>query len=91
MISQVAAYDPLFFMHHANLDRLTALYQRKNPDSWIEETHERHVKNYMVGLGGHITNSSTPLWPFRWNTCFNLIYQSFIVRCAYQVWAFYMG
>ncbi len=61
----MAAYDPLFFMHHANLDRMTAMYQRKNPDSWIEATHERHVKNYMVGLNGHMSNSSTPLWPFR--------------------------
>ena len=62
---QVAAFDPLFFMHHANLDRLVAMYQRRNPDSWIEPTHERHVKNYMVGLKGHMSNSSTPLWPFR--------------------------
>lgn len=62
---QIAAYDPLFFMHHSNVDRLLATYQRKNPDSWIVETNEVHVKNYMVGLHGHVSNSSTPLWPFR--------------------------
>ncbi|KAK3690182.1 tyrosinase [Podospora appendiculata] len=31
-----AAFDPIFYMHHANIDRLLALWQTVNPDSWFE-------------------------------------------------------
>ncbi|KAK3320228.1 hypothetical protein B0T19DRAFT_479192 [Cercophora scortea] len=31
-----AAFDPIFYMHHANIDRLLALWQTVNPNSWFE-------------------------------------------------------
>ena len=30
-----AAFDPIFFLHHANVDRLLALWQAINPDTWV--------------------------------------------------------
>ena len=30
-----SAFDPLFFLHHAQTDRLIAMWQILNPDSWI--------------------------------------------------------
>ncbi|KAF3015587.1 hypothetical protein E8E14_008401 [Neopestalotiopsis sp. 37M] len=32
---QVAAFDPIFYMHHANIDRLTAIWQTLNPHAWF--------------------------------------------------------
>lgn len=29
------AFDPVFFLHHANVDRLLALWQTINPDQWV--------------------------------------------------------
>ncbi|KAK9805286.1 hypothetical protein WJX72_011147 [[Myrmecia] bisecta] len=61
----IAAFDPMFWLHHANVDRLTALFQAKNPDTWIEPRTERHQKTFITGRNGYDVNSSTPLWPFR--------------------------
>ncbi|CAH1763830.1 15883_t:CDS:2 [Entrophospora sp. SA101] len=35
----IASYDPIFFLHHANVDRLFAIWQACHPgdDSWIKE------------------------------------------------------
>lgn len=62
---QTAAFDPIFFLHHANMDRLTALYQQKNPHTWLETTSEPYQRTYVTGPNGYTINSSTPLWPFR--------------------------
>lgn len=32
---EFAAFDPIFYLHHANIDRLFALWQVVNPDSYI--------------------------------------------------------
>ncbi|KIP02309.1 hypothetical protein PHLGIDRAFT_130799 [Phlebiopsis gigantea 11061_1 CR5-6] len=31
----VAGFDPIFFIHHANVDRLLALWSAVNPDVWV--------------------------------------------------------
>ena len=31
----VAAFDPIFWLHHANIDRLVSLWEALNPDSWV--------------------------------------------------------
>ncbi|KAJ2985275.1 hypothetical protein NUW58_g5624 [Xylaria curta] len=33
----VAAFDPIFFLYHANIDRLTAIYQALYHDKWFNE------------------------------------------------------
>lgn len=35
---RVAAFDPIFYLHHANVDRLFAMWQALNPDSYITPT-----------------------------------------------------
>ena len=31
----VAAFDPLFFLHHANVDRVIALWEALNAGVWV--------------------------------------------------------
>jgi tyrosinase len=31
----VAGFDPIFFLHHANVDRLLSLWSALNPDVWV--------------------------------------------------------
>jgi tyrosinase len=31
----VAAFDPIFFLHHANVDRMLSLWAALNPGVWI--------------------------------------------------------
>ncbi|CAG7938948.1 unnamed protein product [Penicillium olsonii] len=61
----VAAFDPLFFLHHCNIDRLFAIWQALNPDKWLDNVHgdnatirDSHGKEQAV-------NDQTPLQPFR--------------------------
>ncbi|KAG8960488.1 hypothetical protein FRC00_000212, partial [Tulasnella sp. 408] len=35
--TSVAAFDPIFYLHHANVDRMFALWQAINPDVWVTE------------------------------------------------------
>lgn len=34
----VAAFDPVFWLHHANVDRIVAMWQVLNPDSYVVPT-----------------------------------------------------
>ncbi|CAG8562008.1 4806_t:CDS:2 [Paraglomus brasilianum] len=38
---ETAGFDPIFFLHHANVDRLTAIWQACYPNSWIVEEDNR--------------------------------------------------
>jgi hypothetical protein len=51
-----APYDPIFFLHHANIDRLWLQWQRQNYDA------------ILYGYSGtdQQLNSTTPMWP--WDT-----------------------
>ncbi len=43
---EVAAFDPVFWLHHANVDRLFAIWQALNPDSYIEPTRNAYGSYY---------------------------------------------
>lgn len=63
----IAAFDPIFWLHHTNIDRLLAIWQglRKNPDeekSWVT-SREALRGNWAIPRGGDEGNQ-TPLWPF---------------------------
>lgn len=58
----VAAFDPLFFIHHAQTDRLTAMWQVLNPDSWIESMQANEM-SYTYARGAS-QDSSSALYPF---------------------------
>ncbi|PGH18171.1 hypothetical protein AJ80_04558 [Polytolypa hystricis UAMH7299] len=57
-----SSYDPSFWLHHANVDRIVALWQALHPDSYVESLPNRGG-NYMT-TQGTIENVNTPLWPF---------------------------
>jgi tyrosinase len=63
----VACFDPSFYLHHCNIDRLFAIWQSLNPDKWFETDIQRYFDQKIVGSGTLITNK-TPLRPFHKDT-----------------------
>ena len=59
---EVAAFDPMFFLHHANVDRLLAMWQALYPESYIEPTVNDYGSYYE--LPGTVDTGSTNLAPF---------------------------
>ncbi|KAI1478180.1 tyrosinase [Daldinia eschscholtzii] len=59
----VATFDPTFWLHHCNIDRLFALWQALNPDKWFEVDIQRWFDQKIIG-GGDIVTNKTPLRPF---------------------------
>lgn len=57
-----SAFDPIFFLHHANIDRLFAMWQALYPDSWIEPTPA--IQTSYTTSAGEIQDSGTALTPF---------------------------
>jgi tyrosinase len=60
----VAAFDPNFFLHHANVDRLCALWQITYPEdsSWIKPSAS--CEGTYVIESGQTEDENTPLFPF---------------------------
>ena len=58
----LSAFDPLFFLHHAMVDRLFAMWQIINPTSWLEPM--RAGETSYTALKGTIQQSNTALTPF---------------------------
>ncbi|KAL1906323.1 hypothetical protein Sste5344_007922 [Sporothrix stenoceras] len=57
-----SAFDPIFFLHHAMVDRVFALWQVLNPDSWVMPTASA-LASYTTAQG-EIQDSQTSLTPF---------------------------
>lgn len=57
-----SAFDPIFFLHHAMVDRVFALWQVLNPDSWVLPTASA-LASYTTAQG-EIQDSQTALTPF---------------------------
>lgn len=57
-----SAFDPLFYLHHAMVDRIFAMWQALYPDSWVTPTPTRWG-TYTIPPGETI-NSTTALTPF---------------------------
>ncbi|KAL1884276.1 hypothetical protein VTK73DRAFT_3260 [Phialemonium thermophilum] len=57
-----SAFDPVFFLHHANVDRILALWQVLNPDSWVTPVRST-ARSYTISVG-QVLDESTPLTPF---------------------------
>ncbi|KAI4599576.1 hypothetical protein KJ359_002023 [Pestalotiopsis sp. 9143b] len=55
----VAAFDPLFWMHHCNIDRLLAIWQRLNPDLWFDRLEPGENKPTDPLLPFHKDTSGT--------------------------------
>ncbi|KAI3326155.1 Di-copper centre-containing protein [Xylariaceae sp. AK1471] len=64
----VAAFDPIFWMHHSNVDRLFAIWQAlnvNNKSNWFDEASEQLEDdgNWYIKTGA-IDTPQTPLAPF---------------------------
>lgn len=57
-----SAFDPVFVLHHAMIDRLYALWQVLHPNSWIIPEVAR-TNSYTTSVG-EVLGSSTALTPF---------------------------
>lgn len=57
-----SSFDPLFFLHHAMIDRIFAMWQALYPASWITPEPAR-MNSYTTSLG-QIQDSGSPLTPF---------------------------
>ena len=63
---EYSAFDPVFWLHHCNVDRLLAIWQAIYPNSWIEPG-ATDVETATI-KSGDILNGETPLKPFHKNT-----------------------
>jgi tyrosinase len=57
-----SAFDPIFFLHHANVDRLTAMYQASHPG--VTLTPQARSPTFALGGAGP-DDLNTKLYPFR--------------------------
>jgi tyrosinase len=58
-----SAFDPIFWLHHCNIDRLFAIWSAINPDSYVVP-QVNDIGTYAEGPGA-TEDVNTPLWPFR--------------------------
>lgn len=61
-----AAFDPGFWLHHMNVDRLFALWQGINPNSYGASQAAPH--STWTIPAGQVQNANSPLTPFHRNT-----------------------
>ncbi|KAK1227951.1 hypothetical protein PQX77_008996 [Marasmius sp. AFHP31] len=60
----VAGFDPIFYMHHAQVDRLLSIWAHYNPDVWVTPSTSREG-TWTIPQGSPI-DKDTDLTPF-WN------------------------
>lgn len=58
----VAAFDPLFWLHHANVDRVFAIWQAIYPDQFTVPWNTTQ-SDYVIPIGTTV-DADTPLYPF---------------------------
>lgn len=62
---EYSAFDPIFWLHHCNVDRLFAIWQAIYPSSWIEP-EETAIETATI-KEGEILTGETSLKPFHRN------------------------
>ncbi|KAF3937797.1 Tyrosinase [Dactylella cylindrospora] len=66
----VSSFDPIFWLHHANVDRLFAIWQAIYPNSWFDDPRSQlpdERGTWSIGAGTRET-PRTPLAPFHKDT-----------------------
>jgi len=59
----VAGFDPIFFLHHSNVDRLLSLWAAVNPEVWVSEGPAEGGSYTISGSSSVDTNTAlTPFW-----------------------------
>ncbi|KAK2758458.1 hypothetical protein FQN53_008206 [Emmonsiellopsis sp. PD_33] len=57
-----SSYDPIFWLHHTNVDRLVALWQAVHPDSFVIPV--ANMGGDMMKAAGTMEDAQTPFAPF---------------------------
>jgi tyrosinase len=60
-----SAFDPVFWLLHANIDRMTAIWQALNSESWVTN-HSNPTATFTTEAGAY-ADENTPLHPFHRN------------------------
>ncbi|EEA23434.1 hypothetical protein TMatcc_002304 [Talaromyces marneffei ATCC 18224] len=58
----MAAFDPIFWVHHCSIDRIFALWEVLNPNSYVQPMADTY--GTFVIEAGTIEDINTPLYPF---------------------------
>lgn len=61
-----SAFDPIFWLHHAMVDRTFSLWQQLNPNSYV--IPETSTYSTFTSQAGSIEDANTPLAPFHNST-----------------------
>jgi len=61
--SAMAGFDPIFWMHHAQVDRLLSMWSAVHPGVWVTGEKQEHA-SFSI-LPGTKVDANTPLTPFR--------------------------
>ncbi|KIO18339.1 hypothetical protein M407DRAFT_225885 [Tulasnella calospora MUT 4182] len=64
-IESSAAFDPIFWLHHCNVDRVVALWQAINYEQWISPQNDSDL-TWVTNLNS-LVDSNSQLAPF-WNS-----------------------
>lgn len=64
-IVEVSAFDPVFWFHHCNIDRILAMYQARYPETYVERAPQAKA-SYTMAKDSE-ADASTPLAPFHMN------------------------
>jgi len=73
-VNEYAGFDPIFFLHHCNVDRLYAFWEYLYPNYWIEsgwQSQSGDIVPFVTSQGTFYQDSNgsvdhaTPLHPFR--------------------------
>ncbi|KZT39063.1 Di-copper centre-containing protein [Sistotremastrum suecicum HHB10207 ss-3] len=69
-IVPVAAYDPIFWLHHNNIDHYFAVWQTLNQDVWFSKPSEqlKDPNGNWSTVPGTVPTPKTPLAPFHTDT-----------------------
>ncbi|KAF3174097.1 hypothetical protein TWF788_008807 [Orbilia oligospora] len=60
-----SAFDPIFWLHHNNIDRLMAIWQAANPDLKLAKGRGVGTFQRRVTAGVTQDDENTPLYPFK--------------------------
>ncbi|KAH9988351.1 hypothetical protein BJV77DRAFT_1061440 [Russula vinacea] len=60
----VGGFDPLFFLHHANVDRMLSLWSAVNPGVWVSPGPALQGGSFTIAANAPLDNktSLTPFW-----------------------------
>ncbi|KAF2857624.1 Di-copper centre-containing protein [Piedraia hortae CBS 480.64] len=73
-----SAFDPIFWLHHANIDRLFAMYQAVYPSTYVEPMAQ--LEQTFATTQGQVMDVNSPLSPFHNSNTSNTYWTSSDVR-----------